>query len=207
MKTGELYSMKRNSREDILPFTICFAQVFNSKEWKNKEIVAKGGYQTNLRKKIENDKKVVDEQFNKIGNSFVSLDAFLANLESLEGVFETVRASLKRGDNFGDVKKVSEADKILEDLGCVEVITRQESGNDYYKALARQIDQIFADVLPKFGGAMSLIDVYLYYNRLRGSEVLTTHELIGVMTELNQLKLRVEMRQLPGDLCILQLRT
>jgi len=44
---------------------------------------------------------------------------------------------LKRGDNFGDVKKVSEADKILEDLGCVEVITRQESGNDYYKALAR----------------------------------------------------------------------
>jgi len=58
-------------------------------------------------------------------------------------------------------------------------------------------------VLPKFGGAMSLIDVYLYYNRLRGSEVLTTHELIGVMTELNQLKLRVEMRQLPDDLCIL----
>ena len=99
--------------------------------------MARGGYQTNLRRKIENDKKVVDEQFNKIGNSFVSLDAFLSNLESLEGVFETVRASLKRGDNFGDVKKVSEADKILEDLGCVEVITRNESGNNYFVALAR----------------------------------------------------------------------
>ena len=137
MKTGEVYSIKKNSREDISQFALCFGQIYSSLGWKNKEIIARGGYQTNLRRKIENDKKVVDEQFNKIGNSFVSLDAFLANLESLEGVFETVRASLKRGDNFGDVKKVSEADKILEDLGCVEVITKHESGNNYYIALAR----------------------------------------------------------------------
>ena len=54
---------------------------------------------------------------------------------------------------------------------------------------------------------MSLIDVYLYYNRLRGSEVLTTNELQTVMNELNRLQLQVEMRKLPDGLRIIQLRT
>ena len=40
----------------------------------------------------------------------MSLDAFMANLEGLEGVFDQIRTGLKKGSQFGEVQKNSEAD-------------------------------------------------------------------------------------------------
>jgi hypothetical protein len=64
----------------------------------------------------------------------------LKNLESLDQVFSFVRSGLNKDQSFQKDHKTSEADKILEDLGCVEVITKSESGKQFYTQVARQID-------------------------------------------------------------------
>lgn len=130
----------------------------------------------------------------------MSLDVFLNTLNSLEGTFGQIRNQLKQGNKLGDIQKDSEADKILEDLGCVEVITRQEAGDNFYAKMARQIDSKFSQILPSTGGAMSLIDLYLYYNRLRGSDLITTHDLLKAMRELNSMRGKTEMVEVKGGL-------
>jgi len=150
---------------------------------------------------------MLDQQINKIGNSFVSFDAFMANLEHLEGVFETIRSSLSQGQQLGDVKQTSEADKMLEELGCVEVITKSESGRNFSRQIAGQIDKIFSSLLPKVGGAMTLIDVYLYYNRLRGADIITANDIVMALNELGSMNSSVEMHKCDGGLKILQLRS
>lgn len=59
-----------------------------------------------------------------------------------------MRSGLNKDKNFQETHQTSEADKILEDLGCVEVITKSESGRKFYTQVAQQIDRIFSQLLP-----------------------------------------------------------
>jgi len=153
-----------------------------------------------LGRMIDEDKKMVKEQEDRLGNAFNDLDAFMANLEDLEDVFAIVKNQL------GNQTQQSEADKILEDLGCVDVITKNDVGNDYYNQLARQIDKIFKELLPKVGGAMSLIDVYLYYNRMRGADIITPSELDRVLMNLSSFNSSLEVLSFQGGLKIIQMK-
>lgn len=54
---------------------------------------------------------------------------------------------------------------------------------------------------------MSLIDLYLYFNRLRGSDIITTNDLLKAMNELNRLRGSTEMVEVDGGLKFIQLRT
>lgn len=54
---------------------------------------------------------------------------------------------------------------------------------------------------------MSLIDVYLYYNRMRGSDLVTSQDLLMAAQELGAINSVLELRFLPNGLKIIQLRT
>lgn len=54
---------------------------------------------------------------------------------------------------------------------------------------------------------MSLIDVYLYYNRMRGSDLVTSQDLLMASKELQRINSTLELRDLPNGLKILQLKT
>lgn len=49
------------------------------------------------------------------------------------------------------------------------MVTKTDSESEFYRKVASQLDNLFMPIIQKAGGAMSLIDVYLYYNRMRGS--------------------------------------
>ena len=59
----------------------------------------------------------MEAEESKIGASFLTFDAFLKNLESLESVFTFVQRGLKEDKQFIEQTKQSEADKMLADLG------------------------------------------------------------------------------------------
>lgn len=156
--------------------------------------------------KINEDKKRIGEQEDKLGAAFYDLEGFLKNLESLDEVFSTVRQGLEKDSQFKKDYKESEADKILEELGCVEVISKHDSGKGFYLDLAKQIDNIFMKVLEKKGGVMSLIDVFLYYNRLRGSDIITAGDLLMACENFGEISSGLELRDLGGGLKVIQLK-
>lgn len=209
MKDGQHYKIKKMDRSDINEFCNKFQSAFRSGDWKTKHIVASGHmHQTfKLRSKIKRDKEEVENQSAKISSSFYNFNAFLKNLESLDDVFSYIRSGLDKDKDFSSNQKQSEADQILEELGCVEVITKSEAGRIFYRKVAQQINDIFKKVLPRKGGVMSLIDVYLYYNRMRGSDLVTTDDLLKAARELKSINSVLEMRELPDGLKVIQLRT
>lgn len=116
---------------------------------------------------------MVEDQANRADASFMSFPAFLKNLEQLEGVFSFVSKGLKEDKQFIEQTKQSEADKMLNELGAVDVVSREgSSDHEFYRGVCSQLDNIFTPLINKSGGAMSLIDVYLYYNRMRGRQSL-----------------------------------
>lgn len=209
MKDGVHYKLKKMDRSDISNACRCFESTFKSGNWKVKHLVgATHMHETfKLRHKIKQDKEEVAHQSAKINSSFYNFDAFLKNLESLDEVFSYIRSGLDKDKDFSSNSKQSEADEILEELGCVDVITKSEAGRVFYRQVAQQINDIFKQVLPKKGGVMSLIDVYLYYNRMRGSDLVTTDDLLKAARELNNINSVLEMRELPDGLKVIQLRT
>ena len=54
---------------------------------------------------------------------------------------------------------------------------------------------------------MSLIDIYLYYNRMRGSDLVTSQDLLMAANELNAINSSLELRILPIGLKIIQSKT
>ena len=160
-----------------------------------------------LTNKIEQQRLEVQHQKAKLGSAVYDFNSFLSNLESLDEVFNFIRQGLQKDKDFASSHKASEADKILEELGAVEVVTKSEAGNNFYRKVAYQIDDVFGKLLPKKGGVMSLIDVYLYYNRMRGSDLVTTNDLLNAAKELRAINSSLELRELPDGLKIIQLRT
>ena len=117
---------------------------------------------------LNESKAMVQNQASKVSASFASFDAFLRNLEQLESVFSVVSRSLKEDNQFIEQTKQSEADRMLSDLGAVDVVSKGDDSKNFYQSVARQIEMIFEPIVKKSGGAMGLLDVYLYYNRMRG---------------------------------------
>lgn len=96
--------------------------------------------------------------------------------------------------------------KLFFNFRCVNVINRKETGNNFYLEVAKQVDLIFSKILPEKGGAMSLIDVYLYYNRMRGADLISPDDLLQASQHLSNLNSKVELRETKGGLKLLQIR-
>ena len=73
-------------------------------------------------------------------------------------------------------------------------------------SVARQLDALFTSVIEKNGGAMSLIDLYLYYNRMRGSDLITPDDLLKACRNLNSVSNKLELREENGGIKIVQLK-
>lgn len=68
-------------------------------------------------------------------------------------------------------------DKILQDIGYFSIITKDTSGINYFDELARQIYQVCLDLFPRFGGIISLLDIYYFMNKKRTTCLLNAGEI------------------------------
>jgi hypothetical protein len=144
----------------------------NRSRWEQVRLAPQVNYKTGtniLTNHLNESKAMVQNQASKVNASFTSFDAFLRNLEQLEAVFSVVSRSLKEDKQFIEQTKQSEADKMLSDLGAVDVVSKGNDTRQFYQGVAVQIEKIFEPIVAKSGGAMGLLDVFLYYNRMRGN--------------------------------------
>lgn len=204
MFNGFKYKIKQVDRGDIGNLAEIFTRTMHQKKWVNKKmnIVERqsgfnGGSQfgipidsshSNNRSHrgivttgqlLNDDRRNIQEQDAKMHGSFDSLQGMLNGLEDLKGILGYMNsAGLSHDKQFLESHKKSEADEILSDLGVVNVYRKDEEGDVFYVKIAQQISEIFSKVLLKKGSVMSLIDVYLYYNRLLGSNLITPDDLL-----------------------------
>lgn len=76
-------------------------------------------------------------------------------------------------------------------LGIISPVTKLSAGREYHQQLARQIGDILLtnNRLRRLGGMITLSDVYCIYNRARGTELVSPHDVLEAAQMLNKLKI------------------
>lgn len=62
---------------------------------------------------------------------------------------------------------------------------RDLAGKNYFSELAREIEKFIVSVLDKFGGVISMVDIYCMYNRARGTDLISPEDLIIACEKMN----------------------
>lgn len=124
--------------------------------------------------KIQKEKQKIDSNITKVSSSFVSFDNLFANLREIKEAMKDIRAV-----SDGSEGQNSQVNKILKDIGFVSVISKEEAGRDYIRNLAQDVYGICANTLfKKYGGIVSLLDLFYFYNMKRQMQLVSPEELL-----------------------------
>ena len=161
---------------------------------------------------MELDRMEVMHNQDKIQSSFSSINGLLKNTESLKEVLGYIKqAGLNKDKEFLHSHQKSEADEILTNLGVIDVVTKDEEGNldSFYLKTVRLINEIFSTkgIQEKKGNIMSLIDMYLYYNRLMGMNLITPDDLLKACRLFEKIKSPLELKELESGVKVIQFRS
>jgi hypothetical protein len=226
---GYKYKIKAMDRSDLSGWIGKFETAFKAEKWKNKtpkigvepQCVSSNpnihsglttdsretGYPSGIvttRQILAQDRQQVEYKSQTVSSKFTSLDEMLKSTEQLKDVLAYIKnAGLNTDDGFQKSHQKSEADNILTDLGVVNAVVKTEEGEKFYEKTAKQVSDIFTKILPKKGNVMSLIDVYLYYNRLMGLNLITPDDLLKSTRLLDRVKSPLELKELDSGVKVL----
>ena len=101
-----------------------------------------------------------------MNQSFSSFDTLYMSIKELKEVTSYVRDNLKLYDE--SLQQKTEIENILNDIGFVSSVTKEEAGKNYYKEEAKRVFEICqATLFAKFGGMVPLLDLFYLYNKKR----------------------------------------
>lgn len=98
----------------------------------------------------------------------------------------------------------SRLNDMLQDMGMTSALSRHDHRGDYYDTLARQLADFLRPKLKTAGGLMTLTDVYCYFNRARGTNLISPEDLLQAMECMKDLKLGMSQRDFPSGVRVVQ---
>ena len=106
---------------------------------------------------------------------------------------------------------------ILQDIGIASPVTKSSAGTRYHQQLARQLADFLSSppggkagarpLLDRFGGMMTLPDVFSIFNRARGTELVSPGDLLTTAKLLGLYKLGMSMRRFNSGVLVIQADT
>lgn len=106
------------------------------------------------------------------------------------------------------LQQKTEIEGILNDIGFVSSVTKEEAGKDYYKEEAKRIFEICSTILfSKFGGMVPLLDLFYLYNKKRQTCLISPDELIKACSEMERMGLGARLVTYKGNIKMLESTT
>lgn len=78
-------------------------------------------------------------------------------------------------------------------------------GGDFIKNIRNEIGSIFLDYLSKYQGIVTVIDAFVKYNVMRGSDYVTAKEFIQAVERISEAQPRIAMETLESGVKIIRL--
>ncbi|CAM9360904.1 unnamed protein product, partial [Laminaria digitata] len=129
-------------------------------------------------------------------------------------------ASEAGGGEGGGVDSSREAEdfsNILLDIGIASPVTKLSAGTRYHQQLARQLADFLSSppggrpgartLLDRFGGMMTLPDVFSIFNRARGTELVSPADLLTTARLLGPTRLGMSLRKFASGVLVIQADT
>mmetsp|Transcript_17224 Transcript_17224/g.15109 ORF Transcript_17224/g.15109 Transcript_17224/m.15109 type:complete len:87 (+) Transcript_17224:575-835(+) len=71
-----------------------------------------------------------------------------------------------------------ELSEILDSIGDVSIVTKKDAGKSYYSDLAQGIYQVAKELLNRYHGVVSLVDVFYIFNEKRKISLISSQEML-----------------------------
>jgi ESCRT-II complex subunit VPS36 len=95
----------------------------------------------------------------------------------------------------------TEVNKILKDIGFVNVVSKDEAGRDFIKHLANDLFQICQNTLfGNFGGMVPLLDLFYFYNKKRQMELVSPDELYQACQQFQNFGYKAKLVEYPNNI-------
>lgn len=137
--------------------------------------------------------------------AFDDMNALMGKAQEMVKLAQGIAARLTTSDTVDGEER--EFNKMLMEMGLTSAVTREMAGSAYAEELARQLGEFVGRLLDKRQAPLiTLADVYCVYNRARGSNLISPHDLYQAARLCEPLGLPVVLRRLPRGLFVLQAR-
>lgn len=102
------------------------------------------------------------------------------------------------GDGEGEN---SEVKQILKDIGFVSGVDKQSAGRDYIRELSKELFSICNGTLfKKYGGIVSLLDLFYFYNMKRQMQLISPEELLEACEQFEKFGLAAKVVKYPNNI-------
>eukprot|EP00301_Raphidiophrys_heterophryoidea_P027844 c9849_g1_i2.p1 GENE.c9849_g1_i2~~c9849_g1_i2.p1 ORF type:complete len:210 (+),score=46.77 c9849_g1_i2:303-932(+) len=124
--------------------------------------------------------------------AFSDLDALMKAASDMVNLSHRIAEKVKQADDNPQDK--SQFEDMMRDLGIASPVTREMAGSAYDTELCRQLASFLKNILPQQRGIMLLTDVYCFFNRARGVELVSPEDLKRAALGLPRLGLGLHTR-------------
>lgn len=114
-------------------------------------------------------------------------------------------------------REAEDLSNILQDIGIASPVTKISAGTQYHQQLARQLADFLSSppggragartLLDRFGGMMTLPDVFSIFNRARGTELVSPADLLTTARLLGPTRLGMSLRRFASGVLVIQADT
>lgn len=128
-----------------------------------------------------------------------------------------VAGAAGEGEGKDANREAEDLSNILLDIGIASPVTKLSAGTRYHQQLARQLADFLSSppggragartIMDRFGGMMTLADVFSIFNRARGTELVSPSDLLATAKLLGPTRLGMSLRQFASGVMVLQADT
>eukprot|EP01084_Bolivina_argentea_P311777 539718_1 len=123
------------------------------------------GLMAQQQRKQEQQKKVVNE-------AFEDLESLMVHAKQMVSLANRLSKSTEAKE------QANEFDTMLHGMGIISPVTKSVAGSEYHTLLARQLVDFLLKPLKRCGGMMTLTDIYCFYNKARGTQLVSPDDLL-----------------------------
>ena len=136
----------------------------------------------------ENKRK--QAQQNKVVNeAFEDLESLMVHAKAMVSLANRLAASSEAKD------QANEFDSMLHGMGIVSPVTKSAAGSQYHSLLARQLVDFLLKQLKRCGGMMTLTDIYCFYNKARGTQLVSPDDLLMACRMMEGMKMPMRLKR------------
>ena len=153
-----------------------------------------------MRKKINNQNKLISGSFNDI-------QSLRENAEAMISLAQQIRAKLSssKANTSESASQTAEINSVLSKIGFIDPVTKEVAGSDYYIKLAEQINVYFTDYFKKNPDikVITLIDAYCIYNRARGGNTISPKDMTQAINNFDKVAGEIKVKNFNKEMIVL----
>jgi len=128
-----------------------------------------------------------------VSSSTGDIESLIKKFEKLKEVVSYIKQNIQANDDR------SEIDDILSNIGDFNVVTKDEAGSKFYNELAQNIYAVSKELLVRYCGMVSLVDVFWVLNEKRKISLISASDMLLSCQRFQQLNLPIRLVELHDD--------